>query len=88
MFDKVSQAAEKLASNVSRRAFLGSLGKGAVATAGVLAGMLAFGGKAQAGVFSCSDCPTGSWCCYCGRIGYGTYSCNATPQRGCRCVRV
>jgi hypothetical protein len=51
MFDKVSQAAEKAATNVSRRAFLGRLGKGALTTAGVLGAMLAFGGKAQA-----------SWC--------------------------
>ena len=48
MFDKVSQAAEKLATNVSRRAFLGRLGQGALITAGVLGATLAFPGLAQA----------------------------------------
>jgi hypothetical protein len=48
MFDKVSQAAEKLATNVSRRAFLGRLGQGALTTAGVVGAMLAFGGEARA----------------------------------------
>ena len=53
MFDKVSQAAEKLATHVSRRAFLGRLGQGALAVAGVVGGMLAFGGEARAG----KNCP-------------------------------
>ncbi len=48
MFDKVSQAAEKLATNVSRRAFLGGLGEGALTVAGVVGGMLAFGSVAWA----------------------------------------
>jgi hypothetical protein len=48
MFDRVTQAAEKLATNVSRRAFLGRLGQGALAVVGVAAGMLAFGGEARA----------------------------------------
>jgi hypothetical protein len=49
MFDKVSQSAEWLATGVSRRGFLGWLGKGALAVAGVLGGGLAFSGRAQAG---------------------------------------
>jgi hypothetical protein len=48
MFDKVGQAAESLATHVSRRGFMGSLGKGALALAGVLGGVLAFSGRAQA----------------------------------------
>ncbi len=48
MFDKVSQAAETVAINVSRRAFLGRLGQGALITAGVLGGMHLLAGKAQA----------------------------------------
>jgi hypothetical protein len=76
MFDKVSQAAEKVATNVSRRAFLGRLGKGALATAGVLGGMLAFAGEAKA--FQCG----GQWCnfgqiCCCRRC--------VVPYRGFRC---
>jgi hypothetical protein len=57
MFEKVNQAAEKLATDVSRRAFLGRLGKGALGAAAVLAGLLAFPKVARAG------CPPGSrWC--------------------------
>jgi len=69
MFDKVSQAAEKLAINVSRRAFLGRLGQGALATAGVVGAILAFGGKAQAGY--------SGWCevKYNGRLWYYTGTC-------------
>jgi hypothetical protein len=36
MFDRVSEAAEKLATNVSRREFMGRLGKAALAVAGAL----------------------------------------------------
>ena len=49
MFEQVSQAAEKLASNMSRRAFVGRIGQGALAVAGVLAATLAFPGLARAG---------------------------------------
>jgi hypothetical protein len=40
MFDKMSQAAEKLATALSRRSFVGSLGRWAGATALGLAGVL------------------------------------------------
>ncbi len=49
MFDRLGDAAERLATNVSRRAFLGRLGQAALGTAGVLAGVLAFGRSARAG---------------------------------------
>jgi hypothetical protein len=49
MFDRVSQAAEKLATNVSRREFMGGLGKGALALAGAMGAMLAFPRLVQAG---------------------------------------
>jgi hypothetical protein len=67
MFDRISEAAERVATNVSRRAFLGRLGKGALATAGVLGGMLAFASEAKAG----NKCGAG-WCrpgtiCCCNR---------------------
>jgi|SRR6516162_6384316 hypothetical protein len=48
MFDKVSQVAEKLATNVSRRAFLGRLGKGALVLAGAMGAILAFPALGQA----------------------------------------
>jgi hypothetical protein len=55
MFDRVSQAAERLATDVSRRAFLSRLGQGALAAAAVLGAMLAFPRAASAG-----DCPPGT----------------------------
>jgi len=48
MFDKVSQAAEKLATLVSRRAFLGRLGHGALGLAAVIGGVLALPSQARA----------------------------------------
>jgi hypothetical protein len=48
MFDKVSEAAEKLATNVSRRAFLGRLGQGALGLAAVIGGVVALPGRVQA----------------------------------------
>ena len=93
MFDKVSQAAEKLATHVSRRDFLGRLGKGALVVAGVLGGMLAIGGTAEAffcppGYATCGQycCPTGTYCCICNLIG-GLH-CTTTPPKGCRCRKV
>ena len=69
MFDKISEAGEKLATNVSRRAFLGRLGRGAAAVAAVAGGMLAFAGKAQAmrgAKMSHSQglCPPGYYYCF------------------------
>jgi hypothetical protein len=87
MFDKVSQVAEKVATNVSRRAFLGRLGQGALVLAGAMGAMLAFpgivhakgcsytgGGGGGGGSFGC--------CCYdCGNgvvysRGPGTAECS------------
>jgi len=69
MFDKLSQAAEQLATNVSRRQFLGRFGAGALALATALGGLLALTGEAQAatvcGPGSISYCrgrPVGSSC--------------------------
>lgn len=97
MFDKLSEAAESLATNVSRRAFLGRLGQGALVVAGVLGGMLAAASTAQAygcpsGTSQCGArlgncCPKGQWCCRC-----NTYSdpghCSTTRQKGCACFKV
>jgi hypothetical protein len=48
MLEKISQAAEKMATSASRRQFLGRLGRGAMAAAAALAGLLALPGDAQA----------------------------------------
>jgi hypothetical protein len=65
MFDRVSEAAEKLATNISRRAFMGRLGKGALGLAAVLGGIVALPGQAEAGSNKCCICtssPGGSTC--------------------------
>jgi hypothetical protein len=49
MFEKVSHAAGRLATRASRRAFMGQMGKGALALAGVLGGVLALSSDARAG---------------------------------------
>jgi hypothetical protein len=56
MFDKVSQTAERLATNVSRRAFLGRLGKGALGMAAAVGGLIAFPKQAQAGCYYSPAC--------------------------------
>ncbi len=53
MFDKIGDAAERLATNISRRAFLGRLGQGAMAVAAAVGGVLAFPDQAEAGTGSC-----------------------------------
>jgi hypothetical protein len=83
MFDRVSQAAEKLATGVSRRGFLGSVGRWAGATAAALAGVLTTAGAARAGggaiccqyqffpVGRCVAClPAGSTCPAVGSTGF------------------
>ncbi len=70
MFEKFSQLAERTATNVSRRQFLGRVGRGALVAAGVVGGFLAFGSEAQAGkrvcginsVGQCAGRPVGSLC--------------------------
>ena len=51
MFDKIGRLAEKSADSisVSRRGFLGRLGKAALGAAGVLGGLLVLPGSAQSG---------------------------------------
>jgi hypothetical protein len=48
MFEKIVRAAEKAADGVSRRAFLGGLGKAALGAAAALGAVLAFPGVAPA----------------------------------------
>ena len=51
MFEKIGRLAERAASkvSVSRRGFLGRLGKAALGAAGVVGGLSALAGRAQAG---------------------------------------
>ena len=49
MFEKFSQLAEQAATNVSRRQFLGQVGRGAMTVAAVVGGLLALPNVAQAG---------------------------------------
>jgi hypothetical protein len=74
MFDRISAAAERLATNVSRRAFLGRLGQGALGLAALIGGVLAFPGDAQA---------AGKKNCYCCKPfgGLGSLGCYTTPPR-------
>jgi hypothetical protein len=49
VFEKVSRAAEQVAAGVSRRRFLGRVGRWAAAVAGALAGVAVLADTAQAG---------------------------------------
>lgn len=71
MFEKVSRVAEKTATSVSRRGFLGRVGKAAAFVAGALAGVTLTVNKAEAGTrlcspsspaFGCSNAPVGAAC--------------------------
>jgi len=53
MFEKLSQAAEQLATNVSRRQFLGRFGGGALALATAVGGLLALPDVAEAAPRAC-----------------------------------
>jgi hypothetical protein len=74
MFEKISQIAELAATGVSRREFLGRLGRGAAAAAAATAGILAHPGEALARRVKAR-------CCYyrCGGRGgtSGRYICRA-----------
>jgi hypothetical protein len=96
MFDKFSEAAEKLASNVSRRAFLGSLGRFAGAAALATAGVLTTAGAARAGagVTCCHYYNAAGYFCAATQCvrgacppGYGTCQPRATAVRSCaQCI--
>ena len=61
MFDKLSQIAERTATNVSRRQFLGRLGSGAMAAAAAVAGLLALSDVAKAAPSGTLCDPANSW---------------------------
>jgi len=53
MSDKLGRLAESVAANISRRAFLGGFGRGAVRVAGVVGALLASAAPAHAHPFCC-----------------------------------
>jgi hypothetical protein len=59
MIEKLSQLAEQAATNVSRRQFLGRVGRGAMIAAAAAGGLLAFPAAATAG----RRCPGGYYVC-------------------------
>jgi hypothetical protein len=80
MLERIRQLAEHVATNVSRRQFLGRFGGGALAGATALAGLFSLPGQAQASqvcgansYFACAGRPVGSPC--------------GTPSRPGRCRR-
>jgi hypothetical protein len=87
MFEKVNQAAEKLATNVSRREFVGGLGKGALVLAGAMGAMLAFPRLVEAGRIRCpcqygAEVTGGIVCIYLCPDGLTK---TASPERDCTC---
>jgi hypothetical protein len=77
MFEKVGRLAETAANkvSVSRRGFLGRLGRGALVTAGVLGGLLAIPTDARAGR-GFQDCV--NQCCE-ANCGKGDKKCSCDP---------
>ncbi len=70
MFDRVGNLAERVATNVSRRAFLGRLGQGALGLAAAIGGIFAFPNEVRADCLRCAV-PT----------IYG-YDCGPKPKNG------
>jgi len=79
MFDRVSEAAEKLVKNVSRREFMGRLGRSATVIAGVIGGLCAAPRVAQG-----NPPITGAPCCW-GGDHVITGGC-AAPMKHCSLV--
>lgn len=61
MFEKVSQTAEQIATSASRREFLGRFGRGAMAAAAALGGVLALPGQSAAARKPPYVCPGDSY---------------------------
>ena len=89
MFEKFGQMAERAATSVSRRQFLGRFGRGAVAVAAAIGGLLAFPAASYGERYICPDgsfwtcvgSPVGTFCgphSTCQRI-------KGTDVCGCEC---
>ena len=84
MLEKVNQLAEDAATSVSRRGFLGALGKKAAIAATALGGALAFSATAHAAK-KVRTCSTRSSVEFCRGVPVGT-KCPAYDGREGRCV--
>src|SRR5262245_35493618 len=83
MFEKVSQSAEKLAITTSRREFLGSVGRGAMAAATAAGGLLALPAVAAAARRAEWCSPTrSSYLCTNSVIGGACGNGKCTPYKG------
>jgi hypothetical protein len=77
MLERVHNAAERAAAGVSRRAWFGRLGRGALVVAGALAGLAASPGGARAGGHCCCGDRQGFPFCVrsTGKCGPDTFHC-------------
>jgi hypothetical protein len=94
MFERTTRFAERAATSVSRRQFLGRVGRGAMTLAAAAGGLLALAGTAQAALkvcgagsaIYCQGLPAGAGC----QIGtiagtcVGAPDCTCVPSRGPR----
>jgi hypothetical protein len=90
MFEKVSQVAERVATSASRRQFLGRVGRGAMAVAAAVGGLLALSSDANAaGHRRACDASSHLYCrglvegAYC-QIGTTGGTCVGAPACYCR----
>ncbi len=86
MFETTSRIAEKLATGVSRRGFLGSVSRWAGATALTMAGVLTTAGSARAASKTCCQYGRSFGIAFqvCGVICVPAGSpCRTTPPKGC-----
>jgi hypothetical protein len=88
MLEKMSELAERAAKSASRREFLGRVGRGAMAVAAALGGLLALPGEAFAARRMCStnsfdavcrERPVGASC----RVGRYMGTCRGAPSCYC-----
>jgi len=86
MFENTSKLAEKVASNLSRRHFLGTVGQWAGATALAMAGVVTTAGMARAASKTCCTYGLSFGIAFqvCGVICVpGGSPCPTTPPKGC-----
>jgi hypothetical protein len=86
MFDRVGSLAERVATDVSRRAFLGRLGQSALVLAGIAGSLLILPEKAWAKQSRCVYfCPDGSYYTY-GSCPSGTGCAPSVQHSGMTCL--
>jgi hypothetical protein len=87
MFDKISDAAGKLATDVSRRAFLGRLGESALGLAAAIGGILAFPTHARAGNQMCCLITNLDTCCCARAVAGRCDGRSLVPCSQCSCPK-